>query len=112
MSTYSLTHLDDDGVLRCFAADRAQDHRTFALLLRDIAEIDARHLYLRAGYESIRAFCMGELQLSEDAAAKRIQVARLARELPALYPAISDGRLHMKAVRTLAPLLTRANVNE
>src|SRR5258705_12991400 len=112
MSTYNLTHLDNDSLLQGFAAHVAQDRRTTAALLAHIAEIDARHLYLRAGFESMRAYCMHELHLSEDAAAKRLQVARLARELPALFPAIADGRLHLRGVRALATRLTSANVDE
>jgi hypothetical protein len=112
MSTYTLTHLDDDSLLQGFAAHAAQERSTTAALLAHIAEIDARHLYLRNGFESMRAYCMHALHLSEDAAAKRLQVARLARELPALFPAIADGRLHVGAVRVLATRLTSANVEE
>jgi hypothetical protein len=112
MDNYERAHLDYAGVMQSFAAHRAEDRRTTASLLADIAEIDAQHHYLRAGFESMRAFCMAELHLTEDAASKRIQVARLARDLPALFPALADGRLHAKAVRTLASHLTAANVEE
>lgn len=112
MSTYNLAHLDNDSLLQGFAAHVAQDRRTTAALLAHIAEIDARHLYLRAGFESMRAYCMHELHLSEDAAAKRIFVARVARELPILFPAIAEGRLHLTAVRTLAARLNQANAGE
>jgi hypothetical protein len=112
VSNYILTHLDDDALLRAFAALIAQNCRTSAALIAYIAEIDTRHLYLRAGFESMRAYCMHVLHLTEDASAKRIQVARLARELPALFPALADGRLHLGAVRVLAPRLTPANVDE
>jgi len=110
--TYTLTHLDDDLLLRGFATLVAQDRRTTAALLAHIAEIDARHLYLRAGFESMRAYCVRELHLSDESAAKRLQVARLARELPALFPAIADGRLHLTAVLRLAARLNQWNVDE
>ena len=112
MNTYALTHLSDVVLLNGFAALAAQDRKTTAALLAHIAEIDARHLYLHAGFESMRAYCMRALHLTEDAAAKRLQVARLARELPALFPAIAEGRLHVTAVRVLATRLTSSNVNE
>ena len=107
-----LTQLSDDALLHGFATLVAQDRRTTAALLAHIAEIDARHLYLRAGFESMRAYCMREIHLSEDAAITRITVARLARQLPALFLAIADGRLHLTAVRLLAPRLNAANVAE
>jgi 5-methylcytosine-specific restriction endonuclease McrA len=109
---YSLTHLDDEALLRGFFSLLACDRRTTARLLAHIAEIDARHLYLRAGFESMQAYCVRELNLSTDAAAKRLQVARLARQLPVLFEAIADGRLHVKAVRLLAPRLNHSNVDE
>jgi len=107
-----LTHLTDEALLRDFTALVAQDRRNTAALLSHIAEIDARHLYLQAGFESMRAYCVHALHLSEDAAAKRLQVARLARELPALFPAIADGRLHLGAILRLSARLTRSNVDE
>ena len=107
-----LTQLADDALLRGFATLVAQDRKTTAALLAHIAEIDARHLYLRAGFESMRAYCMRELNLTEDAAATRILVARLARQLPQLLPAMADGRLHLTTVRLLATRLTSANVGE
>jgi 5-methylcytosine-specific restriction endonuclease McrA len=112
MDTYDRTQLDDDSLEKSFDTHDSQERGAMAALLADIAEIDARHLFLRSGFESMRAYCMHKLHLSEDAAAKRIQVARLARELPALFPAIADGRLHVGSVRTMAPRLTRNNVNE
>ena len=112
MSTYALTHLPDDVLLHDFTALVARDRRNTAALLAHIAEIDARHLYLRAGFESMRAYCVRALHLTEDAAAKRLQVARLARELPTLFPAIADGRLHLRAVLRLSARLTRTNVDE
>jgi len=107
-----LTQLTDDALLLGFARLVAQDRKTTAALLAHIAEIDARHLYLRAGFESMREYCMRELNLTEGAAARRIQVARIARELPALFPAIADGRLHLTAVSALAVRLSSTNVEE
>ena len=110
MHPYTLTHLPDDVLLRSFATLVAHERRNTAALLAHIAEIDARHLYLQAGFESMRAYCVRELHLSEDQAGRRIQVARVARDLPALFPAIADGRLQLTAVNVLASRLTLANV--
>jgi hypothetical protein len=109
---YSLTHLDDETLLRGFESLLACDRRTTAQLLAHIGEIDARHLYLRAGFESMQAYCVRKLHLSTDAAAKRLQVARLVRELPVLFEAIADGRLHLFGIRLLAPRLNARNVQE
>ena len=60
----------------------------------------------------MRAYCLGELHLSEDAAYKRIQSARTARDFPAIFDAVAEGRLHLSAVVLLAPHLTEETTEE
>jgi 5-methylcytosine-specific restriction endonuclease McrA len=60
----------------------------------------------------MHAYCVGALRLSEDAAYKRIQAARAARQFPALFTAVAAGRLHLAAVCLLAPHLTTENADE
>jgi 5-methylcytosine-specific restriction endonuclease McrA len=112
MSRYTLSHLTDQALLRDLADLVAQDRSTTASMLAHLAEVDARKLYLPAGYASMFAYCVGQLRLSEDAAAKRIQAARLARRYPAIFPALADGRLHLAAVCLLAPYVTTDNAQE
>src|SRR5436309_9595086 len=112
MSTYSLSHLSDRALLRDLAALVAQDRATTAALLAHIAEVDARRLYLPAAYPSMFAYYVHEQRLSEDAAYKRIQAARVARQFPGIFEALADGRLHLTGVGLLAPYLTPENVGE
>jgi len=109
MNTYSLTHLSDQVLLRDLASLVARDRSTTAGLLAHIAEVDTRRLYLPAAYPSMFAYCVHELHLSEDAAAKRIQAARAARRFPVIFQALADGRLHLTGVGMLAPCLTPEN---
>jgi hypothetical protein len=112
MRDYALTHLSDATLLRELSALVARDRLTTAELLAHIAEVDRRRLYAPAGYSSMFAYCVEELRLSEDAAAKRIQAARAARRFPGLFEALAEGRLHLAAVCLLAPHLTSENVAE
>ena len=112
MKAYSLTHLADHVLLRDLAALVAQDCISTAAMLAHLAEVDARKLYLPAAYSSMYLYCVGELRLSEDAAFKRIQAARAAREFPAIFAAVAEGRLHLSAVVLLAPHLTRETSGE
>jgi hypothetical protein len=112
MQNYSLAHVRDTVLLRDLAALVAQDRVTTAMLLAHIAEVDARRLYVPAGYPSMHAYCVEELRLSEDAAKKRIQAARTARRFPALFTAVAEGRLHLAAVCLLAPYLTQESADE
>ncbi|HLQ66337.1 MAG TPA: hypothetical protein VK123_03795 [Candidatus Limnocylindrales bacterium] len=112
MHAYILTHLSDAILLRDLAALITRDRITTAALLGHIAEVDARRLYLPAGYTSMHAYCVDELRLSEDAAYRRIRAARAAREFPAVFAAVAEGRLHLAGVCLLAPHLTVENAEE
>jgi hypothetical protein len=106
MNGYSRRHFTNTALLRELASHLSQDRSTTAMLLADLAEVDARKLYVPAAYPSMFRYCVHELHMSEDEAYKRIQAARAARQFPAIYPAVADGRLHLTAVVLLAPHLT------
>src|SRR5678815_3666281 len=95
MRTYVLKHLSDDVLLRDLNALVVQERTTTAAVLAHIAEVDERRLYAPEGYSSMKAYCVEELRFSEDAAYKRIQAARAAREFPAIFDDLADGRLHL-----------------
>ena len=105
MRTYSRSHLSDSTLLNDLASHLSVHRGSLADVLADLAEVDARKLYLPAGYPSMYAWCVGELHLSEEAAYKRIHAARAARRFPALFVAVAAGRLHLSAVVMLAPHL-------
>ena len=112
MRNYSLTHLSDAVLLRDLASLVARDRLTTADLLSHIAEVDARRLYVPAGYSSMHAYCVEELRLSEDASFRRIRAARAARSFPVLFEALAEGRLHLAGVSLLAAHLNGENVEE
>jgi hypothetical protein len=104
--TYSLSHLSNGTLLRELKALVAQELTTTAAVLAHLAEVDARQLYLPAGYPSMFLYCVQELHLSEDAAFKRIKAARAGRRCPAVFTALAQGRVHLSAVVLLAPHLS------
>ena len=112
MSRYSLTHLTDSTLLRDLATLVSQERSATALLVAHLAEVDARRLYAPAGYPSLFEWSVAELHLSEDAAYKRIRVARTARQFPAIYDLLASGRLHLTAVMVLTPYLTERNADD
>jgi hypothetical protein len=112
MRAYELDHLDDRGLLGALAGLVAQERTATTALLAHLAEVDARRLYLPAGYPTMFAYCVDELHFSEDAACKRIRAARAARQYPALFEALADGRLNLSGVVLLAPHLTEGNASE
>ncbi len=112
MSKYCLLHLGDRELLRDLAALVARDRTTTATLLAHIAEVDERRLYLPAAHPSMYSYCVHELRLSEDAAFKRIRAARAARQFPAIFVALAEGRLHLSGLALLASYLTPENAGE
>src|SRR6266850_6872320 len=112
MKSYALDHLADPILLHEFRVLLAREAETTADLLARLAEIDARKLYLPAGYPSMFEYCVGEFRLPRQVALKRIRVARTARRFPGIFPALADGRLNPSAVILLAPYLTEQTSEE
>src|SRR5215216_371922 len=109
---YELSHLADEKLLCDLESLMARDRAGTAMLLAHIAEVDARRLYAPAGHPSMFAYCVDARHLSEDAAYRRIRAARAARQFPALFTAIEDGRLHLAGTCLLAPHLAAENLDE
>jgi hypothetical protein len=80
--------------------------------LLHLAEFDARHAYLEAGYGSLWTYCMEALHLRESAAGRRTRAMKVLREFPRLEPALRDGRLCLTTLGMLGPLLTEANLDD
>src|SRR5438045_6419115 len=112
MNSYSLTHLAHGTLLDHLATLVTQVRATTAALLAHLGEVDERQLYRAAAYESMFMYCVHELRMSEDTAVRRIGVARTAREFPAIFPALADGRLNLTAVLLLAPHLSLKTAEE
>lgn len=80
-----------------------------ARLIAHLAELDARELYVPAGYSSLYIYCHEGLGYSEDAAYNRKAAAQVARRYPVVVDMLADGRLSLTAVRLLFPVLNDGN---
>jgi hypothetical protein len=106
------SHLsDDDLVTRLRDLVRGEREAT-ASLVAHLAELDARRLYLGAGFSSLFTYCCGALHLSEPAAYNRIEAARAARRFPVILQMLGEGSLSLATVRVLAAYLTADNHQE
>ncbi len=85
----------------------SQKEREISLaVLLHIKEIESRRLYAARGYSSLFAFCVNELKYSEPSAQRRIDSARLLRDIPEITQKVSDGSLNMTQL-TQAQVLFR-----
>jgi len=112
MLFFEMLKLDADVLLRETTEFTKQERWVTARLLVRLAAVEKRELYAPCGYSSMWEYCLGELQMSEDAASRRLWAARKCREFPALFDALADGRIHLTAVHTLATHLVPGNVDE
>lgn len=81
-------------------------------VIRCLMVFDERRLHAPAGQPSLYHYCTRELGYAEEAAFKRIRVARAADKYPILIRWLTKGRLHLGAVVALSSRLTRDNHRE
>ena len=112
MKSVPVSRLSSDALIRELRESVADDCSHTARQVALIAEVERRRLYAPAGYPSMFKYCVDELHLSEDAAYKRIQVARASRRCPAVLAALADGRVHLTGLVLLRPHLTTENAAE
>src|SRR5439155_9950832 len=99
---------DDDLVVAVKSLARCEREAT-ASLIAHLAELDARRLYLAAGFSSLFTYCTEVLRLSEHEAYNRIVAARVGRRFPIVRDMLGEGSLNLTSGRLLAPHLTAAN---
>src|SRR5882762_5612886 len=103
------SHLSDDDLVTQVKSLALREQTATALLIAHLAELDARRLYLAAGFSSLFTYCTELLGLSEAEAYNRIEAARTARRFPVILDMLGEGSLNLTTVRLLARYLTDEN---
>src|SRR6187399_997479 len=83
-----------------------------AEVIAHLMEIDRRRLYLGEACSSLFAYCRERLGYSEDAALKRMRVARLALVVPAALEELRNGTIHLTGLFVLSRYVTPENADE
>ena len=104
--------LDDDSLLRSLKRHVGSANRLNAVVLAHLAEVDARGAYRQWACDTLAAYCVYELRLSEDEAQRRCRAARVARQFPVLFEMLADASIHLTGIVLLAPYLTPENHRE
>lgn len=112
MNRVLLHQLSDHAVLDGLESLVARGRLHSVELVAHLAEVQRRKLYRQAGYPSLYVYCVHQLHMSEAVAYKRIRAARVVRSFPFVLEFIADGRLHLDAIKRLAPHLNERNVRE
>ena len=105
----SPSHLSDADLIARVKSLAARERDATAQLIAHLAELDARGLYLKAGYGSLFVYCRDALAHSEHEAYLRIEAARASRRFPVILDLLATGAVNLTAVKLLAPHLTADN---
>src|SRR5712692_5270209 len=103
------SHLSDAELVAAVKSLAGRECEATAHLIAHLAELDARRLYLGAGFSSLFTYCTEVLRLSEAEAYNRIDAARAARRFPVILDRLAEGSLNITTVRVLASCLTADN---
>ena len=80
----SLSHLADGELLMSTRRLVGASNKLSAQLLLHLAEMETRGIHRTRACASLYTYCIYELRMSEDAAARRSSAARLVKRFPAL----------------------------
>jgi len=74
------------------------ERKLTAVILEHINEVERRELHLHWGFESMYAYLTRGLGYSESAAYRRLQAARVVRQIPEIQTKIEQGDLNLSQI--------------
>ncbi|MBY0385771.1 HNH endonuclease [bacterium] len=89
----SLNNLSNENLVSSFKDQVRSERKITALILEYIAEIDHRKLYLEKSFTSLFDYLVRDFGYSPGAAMRRIDAARLLREIPETAVKFQNGTL-------------------
>ena len=95
----SLSHLADAELLTSTRRLVGVSNKLLSQLLLHLAEVETRGIHRTRACASLYTYCIYELRLSEDAAARRSSAARLVKRFPLLLDAIAAGEIGRASCR-------------
>lgn len=104
-----LDQLSNQQLLASLGMVLRNERQALADLIAHLGEVEERRLHLEAAYGSMFDYCVRRLGMSEDEACRRIELARVARRFPALFPLLAAGDLSLSVALVLKPVLTADN---
>jgi hypothetical protein len=106
---WKLGHLADAELENGLRELVVRGRQTDARVVAHLAEVETRRLHLKSGAESLFAYCLKRLNLSENQAFYRISAARAARQFPSIFEPLAGGDIHLTSLALLSKYLTEEN---
>ena len=98
----SLASLSNESLTQTLFKLRIGEKEVISDVVRYLAELDSRKLYLELGHSSLFSYCRNALGYSEGGAYRRIQAARLVRDNQEVYEKLRSGSLTLCAVAEIS----------
>ncbi|MGZ3794563.1 MAG: HNH endonuclease, partial [Bdellovibrio sp.] len=83
----------------------AKERKLLHVILEHIREVDFRKIYLERAYSSLYEYLVKELGYSGSAAMRRLEAARLLKEVPTLAEKIQEGSVNLSQIGELSRAL-------
>jgi hypothetical protein len=97
----NLKHLKNEELNQSLKSLVHQERETLSSILRHIAEVDRRRLYLEMAYPNLFTYLTEYLGYSAGSAQRRLDAARLIREAPSLPDKLQSGELNLAQISLL-----------
>ncbi len=105
----SLAQLTDEDVHASVRVLVGRSNQVLAALLAHLAEVEARGIHRERSCQTLTAYCIYELRMSEDAACKRARASVIARKFPLIFDMLAAGEIHLTGILMLGSHLTPEN---
>ncbi|MGZ3844193.1 MAG: HNH endonuclease [Bdellovibrio sp.] len=83
----------------------AKERKLLHVILEHIKEVDVRKIYLERAYSSLYEYLVKELGYSGSAAMRRLEAARLLKDVPTLAEKIQEGSVNLSQIGELSRAL-------
>jgi hypothetical protein len=110
MNAFQLSK-DDSELLQRLQSVLSKSHVLTAQIVRLLMNVEERDLYARLACSSLFEFCVRKLGMSEGAAYRRINAARLARRFPTILGRIERGEVHLSMLVLLRDHLSEESAD-
>lgn len=108
----NLKHLTDKQLLNDTKNLASYERKITAQLLHHLKEIEARKLFSEIGHSSLFTYMTKELGFSESSAYRRINAARLLKDIPELEKKIEDGDLTLSNLSKVSDKFKQENITD
>ncbi|WP_408096205.1 hypothetical protein ACJVC5_14290 [Peredibacter sp. HCB2-198] len=108
----NLKHLTDNTLLSDTKRLARLERETMTKILHHLKEIERRKLFCDLGYPNMLEYAVKELGYSEPSASRRINAAKLLKEIPEIEEKIQSGVLNLTNLGQAAGLFKKEKINE